>query len=271
MTICDAGMSPLLEGLALDAHAPDDYVGMAEVTGWDRVFGGTIVAQALMAAYETIDARLCHSLHAYFLLTGDPARPIHYRIERLRDGGSFSLRRIDVLQDERRIAFVTASFQRVADGPAQQAARWSAPPPPDRFGDNDRRGASAGILLRNVDGLRGPPAGGDLAVHRMWCRSEYPLADLKAHQIAFAYASDFAMLPAILKPLDVVRSGPGLAFASLDHCIWFHRPFDFADWLLCDIRTSMSHGERGHASGGVFTPDGTLVATLAQEGFLRAL
>jgi acyl-CoA thioesterase-2 len=269
--MADEADSPLLRRLALLPTGPDTFTGVANVNRWDRVFGGAIIAQALMAAYETVEDRPCHSLHAYFLLTGDIARPIHYHVTRLRDGSRFALRQIDVLQDGQRIAFVTASFQQEADGLEHQALQPSDASPPEALDDGDQRGAPAGIQLRNVDGLRVAP-NNDADIHRMWCRSQRLLGpDPRDHQIAFAYASDFPLLPAILKPHDAVRRDPGLAFASLDHAIWFHRPLNFEDWLLCDLRMTTTGGQRGHAAGGVFTREGRLVASVAQEGFLRQL
>ncbi|MDO7842309.1 acyl-CoA thioesterase [Sphingomonas immobilis] len=261
---------PLAERLALERSGPNVFRGFAPDIGGARIFGGAAVGQALLAAYETVEARVCHSLHCYFIHPGNPAEPVFYEVTRSRDGGAFATRHVSAVQDGRPILEMLASFQRPAPGFEHQATLPDAPDPAT-LGDDDQRGAAVGIQLRNV---RLPRPGWTEEVqpphHQTWLRSALPLGpELRHHQAALAYASDFPQLPTIVQPHPVTWSTPGFQVASLDHAIWFHRPFDFTGWHLCDMDTPSSSDERGLSRATVFAQDGTVVATVLQEAMIR--
>lgn len=235
-----------------------------------RLYGGAVVAQALLAAYETVEGHVCHSLHSYFIHPGDPAKPILYEVDRARDGGSFATRRVIAVQDGRQILNLAASFQKSAGGFEHQVPLGDAVAGPDDLID-DLRGHAAGLQLRNVAEPRpGMVADHRPPLHQMWYRSVWPLGpDIRHHQAALAYASDYPMLPVMVQPHAVTWKTPGFQFASLDHSLWFHRPFDFMQWHLCDMDTPSTADGRGLGRGTIYAQDGTLVASVAQEGMIR--
>ncbi len=260
----------LVEMLSLTPSGPDSFIGHARNPGKSRIFGEAVVAQCLLAAYETVEGRLCHSLHCYFIHPGDPAEPIRFEVTRTRDGGAFATRHIAAIQSGKTILEMLASFQRPAAGYEHQMPLPGAIPP-EQLVDDDPRGEYVGIQLRNVevprpghDPVARPPR------HQMWFRSERPLGtDIRHHQAALACASDFAQLPVIIQPHPVSWSTPGFQCTSLDHAIWFHRPLDFTQWHLCDMDTPSSSGERGLSRSTIYAQDGTLVATVTQEALIR--
>jgi len=251
-----------------------------------RVFGGQVAAQALMAACRSVDDdRRPHSLHSYFLRGGDTAVPIVYDVERIRDGTSFSTRRVSARQHGRAIYYLTASFQRPEQGFEHQDTMPDVPQAescPDlaeilgtvssRAADSWRQEWSA-LEVRYVGDTR--PAGG-LDPHgrparaRLWFRAatELPSApDL--HTCVLTYASDLTLLGSSLIPHGVLVGQPGLQAASLDHAVWFHRPVRADSWLLYDQVSPTATGGRGFAQARIFAADGTLVASVAQEGLIR--
>ncbi len=268
------------------------YRGTQPDTLLQRVFGGQVAAQSLVAGTRTVDKPLSvHSLHSYFLRPGDVAVPIVYDVERMRDGRSFSTRRIVARQHGRPIYFMTASFQVPEDGFDHQDVMPEVPEPQDAFdvgdlfrrrdagdaGDADDAGKWlnewAALELRAIGDSR---PGGRLvdaehpAVSRLWIRVAGRLDDDPVtHQAALTYASDLTLLGSALVPHGVRISDPALQSASLDHTIWFHRPFRADEWLLYDQVSPSASGARGLAIGRLFTQDGRLVATVAQEGLVR--
>ncbi len=248
-----------------------------------RVYGGQVAAQALVAAARTVEDEFAvHSLHSYFLLPGDYQVPIIYDVEQIRDGRSFATRRVMARQHGRPIYYQTVNFQRPEDGYDHQDTMPAVGTPEDgldlvdlmRNGGNVEADAlgkewaalDVRFLGNSRHGLESNPE--HPAEARMWIRIQGPLTDNPLeHLAAFTYASDVSLLGATLAAHDVNPSKTQMA--SLDHTIWFHRPFRADEWWLYDQWSPSASGGRGLALGRVFQADGTLVATVAQEGLIR--
>ena len=259
-----------------------------------RVYGGQVLAQALVAAGRTVEAdmargaapddgRRCHSLHAYFLLPGDVGAPIVYDVETLRDGGSFSTRRVTAIQHGRPIFNASLSFHRAEGGPEHQ--RHDAPdvPAPDALDDEPTLAQRfavpepvRAILTRDrpidfrptapVDPFDGVARAAEMST---WLRAAGPMPDDPLlHQALFAYASDWGLLGTTLQPHGHNAFDGAHQVASLDHSIWFHRPFRADGWLLYAMEAPVTHGARGYAHGRTYA-GGVLVASTAQEGLVR--
>lgn len=286
-----AAVARLCALLDLEPIEVDLFRGRSSDPGWTRVFGGQVVAQALMAASRTVRAdRLAHSLHAYFLRPGDPGVPIVYRVERERDGTSFATRRVAAIQHGRQIFTLTASFQRAEDGfdhaapmprvagpgglknDAQLfAASAAATPEPWRtlWAERDRP-----IELRPVEPADPfkPKKLKPAASH--WLRLAAPLAagdaaDPVLARCLLAYASDMTLLDICLLPHGVSWSDPALQAASIDHAIWFHATPDLGDWHLFAQDSPRAGGGRGLNRGLLYRVDGGLVASVVQEALIR--
>jgi acyl-CoA thioesterase-2 len=272
--------------LDVSAVGVDRFRGTQPDTSMQRVFGGQVAAQALVAGARTVDPSLfVHSLHSYFLRPGDVSVPIEYDVERIRDGKSFSTRRVVAQQHGRPIYFLTSSFQVAEEGFDHQDTMPEVPPPDQArdLADVFREGPPeparhwlqewAALELRMVvDAHREEDRrdGDRPARARLWMRVREPLDDDElTHRAVFTYASDMTLLASTLVPHGVTISGPGMQVASLDHTIWFHRPFRADEWLLYDQVSPSASGARGLALGRVFARDGRLVATVAQEGLIR--
>lgn len=251
-----------------------------------RVFGGQVAGQAVMAAQRTVlDEKHLHSLHAYFLLGGDPSIPIVYDVENVRDGRSFATRRVSARQHGEVIFYMTASFQREEEGWDHQDVLPETPGPDDGTPMVDlvkyvsKDGADQWLREWGAFDMRyvGDPRPADdparervPVVQRMWFRASGRLPDDPVlHRAAFTYASDFSLLGASLVPHGVLISSPKVQPASLDHVVWFHRPFRADEWLLYDQTSPSASGARGLSTARVFSQDGSLVATVAQEGLIR--
>jgi acyl-CoA thioesterase II len=253
-----------------------------------RVFGGQVAAQALMAASRTVGpGRHVHSLHAYFLLGGDTAIPIVYDVQRIRDGGSFSTRRVEARQHGRVIFYLTVSSHIDEPGFEHQDPMPEVPAPeecPDlaellggiskRAADSWRQEWSA-LDVRYVGDTRpggGLPVGEHPAQARLWFRTDGELPeDPVLNSCVLAYASDLTLLGSTLIPHGVIIGSPSIRAASLDHVMWFHRPVRSDQWLLYDQYSPSAQGARGLATARIFAQDGTLVATVAQEGLIRPI
>jgi acyl-CoA thioesterase-2 len=276
----------LLKLLDLEPIEHNIYRGENRDIGTGRIFGGQVIAQALMAAQRTVEEdRVAHSLHGYFILEGDLSVPVVYFVDRLRDGGSFTTRRVTAIQHGNAIFNLSASFQRREDGLEHQLAMPGAPDPDGLHSELELLRERAdeipesvrGILtqdrpldIRPADGAdpfdvtRRPPT------RRTWVRSVGPLPDEQIyHQALLAYASDVGLLDSALRPHGTTVRDPKMMVASLDHSLWFHRAFRIDDWLLYDVDSPASAGGRGFARGSFFTREGVLVASVAQEGLIR--
>ncbi len=273
--------------LDLETIEVDLFRGPVGDPGWTRVYGGQVVAQALVAASRTVRAdRLCHSLHAYFLRPGDPQAPIVYRVERERDGTSFATRHVSAVQHGRPIFSLTASFQIAEDGFDHEAAMPKVTPPALLKNEATLFAARAAsvpepwrtlwatrerpIEFRPVE-ANDPmkPKKGKAAAH-YWLRAAAPVAaDPVLSRALLAYASDMTLLDTCLLPHGVAWTDPALQAASIDHAIWFHATPNLDDWLLMAQDSPRASGARGLNRGLVFAAGGTLVASVAQEGLIR--
>ncbi|MBO3095969.1 acyl-CoA thioesterase [Cellulomonas dongxiuzhuiae] len=270
--------------LTADAQQPDVFEGQSLPQPQGRVFGGQVLAQALLAAGRTVpDGRLPHSLHGYFLRPGDDAAPIGFAVERLRDGRSFSARRTHALQGDVPILSMISSFQERQPG-IEYAEAMPVVPGPDEvasaldvLGDVDHPMAKfwaqeSAFDLRHIPGpiyLR-PDADSPLGRQSVWARARGPVPDDQLlHRALLAYACDQIMLEPVLRRAGRPWATPGLSMASLDHAMWWHRDVRVDDWLLFTQSTPSAQGGRGLGAARVFDSDGALVASIAQEGMVR--
>lgn len=275
-------VATLVQRLDLEEIDRDLLRGAPAPNERGRAFGGQVASQSLMAAIRAAGEGFhVHSMHAYFLLPGDALKPIVYDVERIRDGRSFQTRRVAARQNGRDIFYMTANFQRHEEGFEHQETMPEVIGPEDGFdifeamaksGSNGAALAQewAAVEVRAVgnslQGLTPDPA--RPAQQRVWIRIADRLPDdPQIHQAAFTWASDISLLGAALAA-HTLDTGH-VQMASLDHAIWFHRPFRADEWWLYDQESPSAQGGRGLALGRVFTADGALVATVAQEGIIR--
>ena len=259
--------------LRLEPHGADAFVGESPAYEWGRIYGGLVIAQALRSAMLTIDAEghSVHSLHAYFILGGDPNEPVRYEVDRLRNGRSFSTRRVVARQSGGAILNLSCSFQRDEEGPDVSTSIF----PHDVRSPADSTKIEWGIGLDT----RLESESTDPARHRVWARFTDTLSDRDDdHFAALAYLSDTNAMDAVVSahPANALLSDkPGESWddvymaASLDHVVWFHRPVRADEWLLFDLAPHQIRGTRGLATGDVFDAKGLLVATVAQQGVIR--
>lgn len=281
-------LADLVKLLALDKIEENLFRGESQDLGWGTVYGGQVLGQALSAAVQTVPPeRHVHSMHAYFLRPGDVKRPIVYDVDRIRDGSSFTTRRVVAIQNGHPIFNLAASFH-VSEEGLEHADVMPAVPPPEslrtdleRFtphaarlppGWRERALAPRPFDLRTVgeedDDPFAPPK---RAPERcVWLKTVAKLPDDPAlHHYLLAYASDNAFLTTALQPHGISWLSGKLQIASLDHVMWFHRPFRVDEWLLYAMDSPIAHGSRGLVRGRVFTREGVLVASTSQEGLIR--
>jgi acyl-CoA thioesterase II len=282
-----SAIQDLLAILDLEQLEVNLFRGRSPQVGWQRVFGGQVIGQALVAACRTVDVagRPPHSLHAYFLLAGDPKVPIIYEVDRIRDGKSFTTRRVVAIQHGEAIFTMAVSFHRDEPGMSHQA-QMPAVPRPEELPDESE--IKARVLPLMPDPVRryyererpiewrpvelDRYLGKRIADGRfhVWIRATGRLPDEPAiHQCVLAYASDMLLLDSALIPHGRTVFEKTLMAASLDHALWFHRPFRADEWLLYAHDSPNLSGSRGLSRGLIFARDGTLVASVAQEGLLR--
>ena len=270
----------LLDILALEAIDLDLYRGVTPDDDRNRrIYGGQVVAQALAAAYRTIEGRHCHSMHAYFIRPGDPKNPILFQVDRARDGGSFAVRRVVAIQHGKQIFNLAASFQTPETGFEHQIPMDDVPPPEGLKNEEELR-AEAGLAPESrriwpveVRSCNPRPLGTSEIlepIDRCWIRARHSVGpDVAANQCALAYASDMTLLDASLRPHPVNWESGKLQVASLDHALWFHKHSDFSEWHLYVQNSPSASGGRGFNRGSIFTRDGVLVASAAQEALIR--
>ena len=280
-----AALNELVALLDIESKGDDIFEGTSPKDRWQRVYGGQVLGQALVAAQRSVETRICHSLHAYFLRAGNPKHPIFYQVQRRRDGRSFSARHVVARQKDQIIFTMSASFQNPEEGLVHQKAMPDVPAPDALKNESEWREAAASRLPAEVrswflrerpieirpvvpedrfSGEKHPPQ------QILWVRAKGPLGDaLSLHQCILAYASDMSLLDTSLLPHGATLFTPGLQLASLDHAMWFHRPLRMDEWLLYVQESPSAAGARSFNTGAVYREDGTLVASVAQEGLVR--
>lgn len=282
----DAPMEQLIRTLDLEQLEHNLYRGTSPDIGWQRVFGGQVIAQALVAAQRTVDAdRFVHSLHAYFVRPGDPAVPIIYQVERIRDGSSFATRQVLAIQHGQAIFSMSASFQFDEQGYDHQLAAPDVPQPEELMDEEEFRRLYLSRAPEPVRRYWERPRPIELRPvslkHYLTTEKLEPRQDLWVRTLGvvpqerglqsavLAYLSDMTLLDASLYPHGTSVFDPRLQAASLDHAMWFHRPFSFDDWLLYSQDSPSASGARGMTRGSLYTRSGVLVASVAQEGLIR--
>ncbi len=277
----------LLSTLDLEAIEQNLYRGNSPQVGWQRVFGGQVIGQALVAALRTVEKdRTAHSLHGYFIRPGDPSIPIIYEVDRYRDGKSFTTRRVVAIQHGQPIFSMAASFHLAEDGFNHQIDMPDVPLPDDLPSEKELLARFENLMpesMKHYFGRARPielrptnpehylnPTKGRKPIQNVWIRATQKLPDDPAlHQCVLAYASDMTLLDTALVPHGKNLFDPNLMMASLDHALWFHRSFKADDWLLYAQDSPSASGALGFNRGSIFTKEGLLVASVTQEGLVR--
>jgi acyl-CoA thioesterase-2 len=270
----------ILDLLVLEQTGPDRFRGQSHFMGSPNVFGGQVLGQSLYAAAVTVENRRPHSLHSLFILPGNHRLPIEYEVERVRDGGTFNTRRVVAIQEGKRIFVMSASFQAPEEGLSHQKPAPDSEDP-ESLASNlplwKQRAASTHRPFQPVPVDFRTNHNGDIFSSdsrqpnkKVWTRSPLPLSDEPlVHQSLFAYVSDYGLLWTSLQPHGVKIGDKRLQIASLDHTIWFHRPFRMDEWLHFAMESPNASGGRGLCFAYVYNREGVLVATVAQEGLIR--
>ncbi|MEE9313029.1 MAG: acyl-CoA thioesterase II [Rhizobiaceae bacterium] len=281
-------VSELLALLDLEKVEVDLYRGVG--TGGEtsvRIFGGHVIAQALRAAYNTVEDRLCHSLHAYFIRPGDPSTPVIYRIDEARDGRSFTTRRVTATQHGKQILNMTASFHIEEESWEHQHSMPDVPGPEGLTSRSEQREKELHMISeeRRADFLRPRPIEmreiepRDFIdpepitdINHLWFRMEGAKGlSAEMHHCLLAYASDMNLLGSSLRPHGLTWFKGNIMTASLDHAMWFHGPISFDNWHLYSMDCPFTGGARGFNRGSIYSRDGRLVASVAQEGLVRPI
>jgi len=271
----------LVDLLDLEAIEVNIFRGVSPNEDGQRVFGGQVAAQSLMAAGRTVERGRPHSLHSYFLRPGDPTVPILYEVDRIRDGKSFTTRRVVAIQHGRAIFNLATSFHVDEPGLSHQLPMPDVPAPEDletlatrlepyRESLEDWFAKPHPIDQRHIGELPFSHGASKEPVQRLWIRADGVLPDDQLlHACVAAYASDMSLVDTMLAPHDVRWEDAEFMGASLDHCMWFLRPFRADEWLLYDMDSPSAYGARGLARGFLYTREGELVVSMVQEGLMR--
>lgn len=273
-------MHELLQILSLEPIETNLFRGVSPPEERQRIFGGQVVAQALSAAYRTVDAKICHSLQSYFIRPGDPRVPVLYQVERSRDGKSFATRRVIAIQGGEQIFNMACSFQVQEDGYEHQSdmpetvphetvgkfvEAWIESQPEE----TTRWLRNAPIEMRAIDPVDVSKPAVKSPRQQVWLRARADAGDdIGLNQCLLAYASDYSLLGTAMRPHGVSWQS-GVQTASLDHILWFHRPTNFSRWHLYVQDSPSASGARGFNRGAIYREDGVLVASAAQEGLMR--
>jgi acyl-CoA thioesterase-2 len=279
-------LDDLLSLLDLETIEEGLYRGDSQDLGFKAVFGGQVMGQALSAAKETIvEERLVHSLHSYFLRPGDAAKPIVYDVENIRDGKSFSTRKVKAIQNGKPIFYMTVSFHNEEPGVTHQASMPNVPGPenlrsslefyrenanliPEKI--RDKVLCDKPIEMRPVNFQSPFKPEVTLANRYVWFKANGEMPnDPRIHKYLLAYASDFEFLPTALQPHGLSFMQPNMQVATIDHAMWFHREFRMDEWILYAIDSPSASGGRGLVRGQFFNQDGVLIASTMQEGLIR--
>ena len=279
-------LDELLALLKLEVIEQGIYRGQSQDLGFRALFGGQVMGQALSAAQETIsEDRFVHSLHSYFLRAGDASKPVVYEVENIRNGTSFSTRRVQAIQNGKAIFYMTASFQQPEGGFNHQDSMPTVPGPEGLASYSDFIAEHQEILpkamrekflaekpieIRPIQQYNWLKPEKTDSNYQIWLKTNGSLPDdLRNHSCMLAYASDFHFLPASLLPHGTSHLLPNLQIATVDHAMWFHRPFRFDDWLLYCIDSPSASNGRGLVRGQIYNRQGELVASTMQEGVIR--
>jgi acyl-CoA thioesterase-2 len=273
-------MDELIRILTLEPIEVNLFRGVSPPEERQRIFGGQVVAQALMAAYKTVGAHICHSLQSYFIRPGDPSVPVLYQVERSRDGKTFATRRVIAIQKGEQIFNMACSFQIPEEGYEHQSAMPETPSA-EEIGvvvdawiksqpeENTRWLRTAPIEMRAIDPVDISKPVPKPPQQSVWLRARGEVSDdIALNQALLAYCSDYSLLGTAMRPHGVSWQS-GVQTASLDHIIWFHRPTNFSRWHLYVQDSPSASGARGFNRGAIYRDDGTLVASTAQEGLIR--
>ena len=274
----------VMDLLDLEKIEENIFRGQSPEDRMQRVFGGQVLGQALVAASRTVEGRVCHSFHAYFLRAGDPKIPILYEVDRARDGASFTSRRVIAIQHGKQIFNMSASFQVPEKGLEHQFDMPRVPPPEQLMDEHEARKKwmenapeEAKAWMSKPRPIEMRPVILDDWMNRkarepfdnVWIRATGPVTDnVIVQQSIMAYASDMSLLDTALLPHGRSWQSP-IQMASLDHAMWFHHPFKMDDWLLYAQDSPSASGARGFNRGALYTRDGKLVASVVQEGLMR--
>lgn len=280
-----SAIDDLLQILDLEPLEHNLFRGQSPQNGWKRIFGGQVIGQALVAACRTVEGRRPHSLHAYFLLGGDPSVPVIYDVSRIRDGRSFTTRNVLAIQHGEAIFSMSASFQVDEPGYSHEMPMPEVPLPEDLPDFREMAGKIAGQLpdivrayflreraieIKPVNLDRYMPGGSSTPGFSAWIRAPQALPDDPVlHQCILSYASDMLLLDTSLVVHARSVFDQDIQSASLDHALWFHRPFRVDEWLLYAQDSPSASGARGFSRGLIFNRAGQLVASVAQEGLIR--
>lgn len=274
-------MDTLISTLTLEPIEVNLFRGQSPPEERTRIFGGQVVAQALMAAYKTVGDQVCHSLQSYFIRPGDPTVPVLYQVERSRDGKSFATRRVLAIQKGEQIFNMACSFQTPEDGFVHQSEMPQPPYSPDEVGkvieawmktapeQATRWLRDSPIDMRAIDPVDVMKPVVKQPHQMVWLRARSDVGDgIAMNQALLAYSSDYSLLGTAMRPHGVSWQS-GVQTASLDHILWFHRPTNFSKWHLYVQDSPSASGARGFNRGSIYREDGTLVASAAQEGLIR--
>ena len=278
-------LDDLINSFQLERIEENLFKGSVSDTHLKRVYGGKVLGEAIKSAQSTVTGRDVHSIHAYFLREADSNRPVIYEVERSRDGRSFAARRVTAIQNGRPIFTLEASFHKIEEGIQYQPEPPDVPPPSELakviFDESTLDSASAKVQrianiaapfdLRPIDPYFSDTSVGTPPLRRVWLRTRKEIAgkELDIHRTILAYVSDYGLITTLLMPQGVRLNSESLYIASLDHAMWFHRPFRVADWLLYVCEGVSSSNARGLARGSFFNKEGDLVVSVAQEGLIR--